>query len=52
MLAQLSGTVEEKEKVKQVFDRKMHEEEKEALTKVLKELNEEERIKEEARKRR
>ena len=42
MLGTLKGDVEEREKVQQVFDRRLNQEEKEALGAVLRERSEEE----------
>lgn len=52
MLGTLKGETEEKEKVQQVFDRRLNQEEKEALGAVLRERGEEEEHLEEVKKRR
>lgn len=51
-MGKLKGEEEEREKVKQVFDRRMHGEEKVALEEVRKERSEEEARLEEIKKRR
>ena len=51
-MGKLKGEVDEREKVQQVFDRRMHGDEKVALEEVRKEFNEEEARLEEIKKRR
>ena len=52
VLGELRGEKGEREKVEQVFDRRMKGDERQALDEVLRELGEEERMKWEVRKRR